>query len=100
MLETLSCSGSFVGIKGQHGKKEVGKGAGRSRVPLIFFSQYLIQPPGLEFSNVLQFSFLVKEVSRVLAGESNVFWYFSKQLYDVGQVVFITRVVLSRMRLK
>lgn len=90
VLETLSCSGSFVRVEGQHGQEEVGKGTGRAQVPLVFFSQNLVQPPGLQFSYVLQFSLLVEEVSRVLALESCIFGNFSEQLDNVRQVVLIS----------
>lgn len=100
MPETLSGSGSLLRHELQHGQQEICEASSLLLRPLILLHQNLQKTPRLQLGDVFQVTFFGEKFLGVFPCYNELARHLPQELYDQGDVVFISSVILPRMRLK
>lgn len=100
MTEALRSRCSFLWDEVQHREEEVGEILGFLSVPFVLFDQHVRQTPRFQFGDVPQVTFLGEEFLGVFAVHDEFTRNLPQQLDDQRDVIFISGIILSGVRLK
>ena len=93
VLQALGCSGSLLREIVQHWSQEGSELGCIFFRPRVLFRHYIAETPRSQVMDVFQLSFSVEKVPGEPAFQGNLLWDGSKQLNDMGKVVFIASVL-------